>query len=271
MQNQSLIEKIRDKDLDTDHDDHIAQITGVRQVPTPVYYRHIETGEEFYDISGALAWPSADSAGFAVIVGVKKGDDSQEPAFEALAEVESPSVEGLLKASCAIRGKWGYPEVLDVWQADAERFSTVAVDFNHNLKRSDAMVLSDPYDFQRPNRTEIYLQRIFELIASRRLFLGDCSRLKGCLRDLPRDAAQTGQIEQWPAAAALGYAVHTLLVLKPWLRFVKQQRLVSTMGEDGDNFYDLPYHEQREVMQLLDPGGEDGPPGDDGRLINTIR
>jgi hypothetical protein len=271
MQNQSLIEKIRDKDLDTDHDDHIAQITGVRQVPTPVYYRHIETGEEFYGISGALCWPAADQPGFAVIVGVKKGDDPQEPAFEALAEVESPSVEGLLAACCAIRGKWGYPDVLDIWLADAERFSTVVVDFNQNLKPQDSMLLSDPYDFQRPNRTEIYLQRIFELIGSRRLFLGGCGRLKGCLRDLPHDAAQTGQIEHWPAAAALGYAVHTLLVLKPWLRFVKQQRLVSTMGEDGDNFYDLPYHEQREVMRLLDPSGEDERPDDDGRLIDTIR
>jgi hypothetical protein len=271
MHKQSLIEKIRDKDLDTDHNDHIAQITGVRQVPVPAFYRHIETGQEFYAISGALAWPSADSAGFAVIVGVKKGDDPQEPAFEALAEVESPSVEGLLKASCAIRGKWGYPEVLDVWQADTERFSTVVVDFNHNLKRSDAMLLSDPYDFQRPNHSEIYLQRILELVGDRRLRLGGCSRLKGCLRDLPHDAAQAGQIEQWPAAAALGYVVHTLLVLKPWLRFVKQQRLVSTMGEDGDNFYDLPYYEQREVMRLLDPASEDEWPEDDGRLIHTIR
>jgi hypothetical protein len=36
MHKESLIEKVRDKDLDTDHDDHIARITGVRQVPTPV-------------------------------------------------------------------------------------------------------------------------------------------------------------------------------------------------------------------------------------------
>ena len=70
------------------------------------------------------------------------------------------------------------------------------------------------------------------------------------------------------AAAALGYAVHTLLVSKPWLRFVKQQRLVSTMG-DG-NFYDLPYHDQQEVLRLLDPSREDGPPEDDGRLMDTI-
>ena len=262
MHKKSLIEKVHDKGSDTDHNNHIAQITGVRQVPVPAFYRHIETGQEFYAISGALAWPSADSAGFAVIVGVKKGDDPQEPAFEALAEVESPSVEGLLKACCENRAKWGGVEALDIWLADAERFSTVVVDFNYDLKAEDVMVLSDPYDFGRPNRTEIYLQRIFELISAKRLFLGGCSRLKGCLRDLPHDAAQAGQIEQWPAAAALGYVVHTLLVLKPWLRFVKQQRLVSTMGEDGDNFYDLPYHEQRE---------ENERPEDDGRLIHTIR
>ena len=118
MYKKSLIEKDRDKGADRHHDEHIAQITRIRQIPTPAYYRHIETGEEFYSISGALAWPAADSAGFAVIVGVKIGDDPPEPAFEALAEVESPSVEGLLKACCEIRGKWGGGEVLDVWLAE---------------------------------------------------------------------------------------------------------------------------------------------------------
>ena len=54
--------------------------------------------------------------------------------------------------------------MLKVWLADAERFSSVVVDFNHNLKRRDAMLLSDPYDFQRLNRSEIYLQRVFELL-----------------------------------------------------------------------------------------------------------
>jgi hypothetical protein len=165
----------------------------------------------------------------------------------------------------------GGAEVLDFWLADAERFSTVVVDFNHNLKSHDAMVLSDPYDFTRANRSEIYLQRVFELIGGKRFFLGGCDKLKGCLRDLPRDVVKTGQIEHWPAAAALGYAVHTLLVLKPWLKFAKQQRLVSTMGEDGDNFYDLPYHEQQKVMRLLDPASENEWPDDDGRLIDTIR
>ena len=73
------------------------------------------------------------------------------------------------------------------------------------------------------------------------------------------------------AAAALGYAVHTLLVLKPWLRFVKQQRLVGTINDGYGNFYDLPDHEQREVMRLRDPTSENEWSNDDGRLINTIR
>jgi hypothetical protein len=276
VQKESLIEKVRDKGRDRDPDDHIAQITGLRQVPAPVYYRNIETGDEFYDICGALAWPSADSAGFAVIVGVKKGDDPQEPALEAQAEVESPSVEGLLKACCAVRGKWGFPDVLGVWLADQERFSPILTDFNHGRKHQDALIVSTPYDFERLNRSEIYLQRIFELLrparsGEKRLFLGGCRRLQGCLRDLPHDAAQAGQIEQWPAAAALGYCVHTLLVLKPWLRFVKHQKLVSTRSDDDDNFLALPLHEQRELMQLLDLDSEDERLDDAGQLVNTIR
>jgi hypothetical protein len=274
VRKESLIVKVRDKFRDRDHDDHIAQVTGLRRVPVPAHYRHIETGDEFYDISGALAWPAADSPGFGVIVGVKKAGDPQEPALETLAEFESPSVEGLLKACCEIRGRWGFPEVLGVWLADQERFSPIVTDFNHSRKALDAFIVSPPYDFERPNRTEVYLQRIFELLrpgrgGEKRLFLGGCSRLQACLRDLPHDAAQRCQIEQWPAAAALGYAVHTLLVLKPWIVFLKHRRLVGTRGDQDDSFLGLPMHEQREVMELLNMVDiEDA--GEHGGLINTL-
>jgi hypothetical protein len=96
-----------------------------------------------------------------------------------------------------------------------------------------------------------------------------CSRLKGCLRDLPHDAAQTGQVERWPAAAALGYAVHTLLVVKPWLGFVKHRRLVGTRGDEDGSFFGLPMHEQREVMELLNMVDVDDD-GEHGGLINTL-
>jgi hypothetical protein len=276
VREKTLIEKVRDKGRDRSHEDHIAQVTGLRQVPLPVYYRHIETGEEYFDISGALAWPAADNPGFGVVVGVKKGGDPQEPALEALAEFESASVEGLLRACCKIRGRWGFPEVLSVWLADQERFSPILTDFNHNRKHQDALIVSNPYDFERPNRSEINLQRVFELLrpgrsGEKRLFLGGCNRLQGCLRDLPHDAAQTGQVERWPAAAALGYAVHTLLVLKPWLGFVKHRRLVGTRGDENDSLFGLPMHEQREVLALLGLVSEDEGFDDDGRLLGTIR
>jgi hypothetical protein len=274
VRGKALIKKVREKGRDRDHDEHIAQVTGQRQVPVPAYYRHIETGEEFYDISGALAWPAADSPGFGVIVGVKKAGDPQEPALEALAEFESPSVEGLLRACTEIRNRWGFPEVLGVWLADQERFSPILTDFNHNRKHQDALIVSNPYDFERPNRSEINLQRIFELLrpgrsGEKRLFLGGCSRLKGCLRDLPHDAAQSGQVERWPAAAALGYVVHTLLVLKPWLGFVKRRRLVNTRSDENDSFFGLPMHEQREVLELLNMVDVEDD-GENGGLINTL-
>jgi hypothetical protein len=67
----------------------------------------------------------------------------------------------------------------------------------------------------------------------------------------------------------LGYAVHTLLVLRPWLGFVAHQRLVDTRGDEDDSFFGLPMHEQREVMELLNMVDTEDD-GENGGLINTL-
>ena len=270
----SLIQKIRDKKLA--NEDHISEITGVSWVPKPDYYRNTETGEEFFDIFGALSWPAGDRPGFAVVVGVVKGGDPQEPALKALDEIESPSVEGLLKECVDLRTKWGFPDLLKVWLGDQERFLPIVTDFNANRRSEDLLVVTVPYDFEKPNRGEIYLQRIFELLkpgasGKKRLSLGGCNKLRGNISDFPHGAAQIGQVERWPAVAALGYAVHTMLVYKPWLRFLKPQKLVSTVPDD--ELLSRPLREQQEIMKLLNLVWEDDESDDDGGdggLISTL-
>jgi hypothetical protein len=78
-----------------------------------------------------------------------------------------------------------------------------------------------------------------------------------------------GQVERWPAVATLCYETHTLLVLKPWLGFVKHRRLVGTRGDQDDSFFGLPMHEQREVLELLNMVDTEDD-GENGGLINTL-
>jgi hypothetical protein len=158
---------------------------------------------------------------------------------------------------------------------DQMRYAPIIADFNANRWPEDVFIVSAAYNFESINRGEIYLQRIIELLrpgksGKKRLFLGGCNKLRGYLRDLPHDAVQTSQIERWPALAALGYAAHTMLVLKPWLRFVKPQKLVSTVP--GDDFLTRPQHEQREIMKLPNLVWEEDESDDDGddALIKTV-
>lgn len=267
----SLIQKIRDKK--PANADHISEVTGVSWVPKPEYYRHTETGEEFFDIAGALAWPAGDRQGFAVVVGVIKGGDPQEPALKVFDEIEAPSIEGLLRECRDLRPKWGFPDLLKVWLGDQERFAPIVNNFNSGMKSEDYLIVSPAYDFEKPNRGEIYLQRIFELLkpgasGKKRLFLGGCNKLHDHLRDLPHYPSQIIQVERWPAVAALGYAVHTLLVYKPWLRFLQPQRLMSTVPED--EFLSRPLHEQQEIMKLLNLTWEEDESNDDGSLVDTV-
>jgi hypothetical protein len=268
-----MIRKIRGKK--PLNQDHIAEITGVTVVSKPDHYQDDDTGEEFFHIAGGLAWPAADEPGFAVVVGAIMGGDPQEPALKVLDEVESSSIIGLLQECAERRARWGFPHLLHDWLGDNDRFHTIVTDFNADRKEGNVLIISPAYDLDKPNRGEIYLGRLQYLLkpgrsGQKRLFFGARSKISGLLQNWPNNAAQV-EIEQRPAVAALGYVVHSMLVYKPWLQFLKPQKLISTMSDD--DFLTMPLHEQQEIMKLLnleweeDHGDDDG---GDGGLISTL-
>ena len=104
-QQTSIIKKIRTKK--PPNLDHIAMITGSRWVAKPPFYRNIETGEDYFDIAGAVAWPGENLAGFAVIVAAVNMRE-KEPALMVLAEIEEKSIEDLISACVEIRERYGY-------------------------------------------------------------------------------------------------------------------------------------------------------------------
>jgi hypothetical protein len=63
MNKKSIIKSVRNK-RQADNQ-HIARMTGIKYIPKKIYYRNIETGEAYYDISGAIAFPAYPALGFA--------------------------------------------------------------------------------------------------------------------------------------------------------------------------------------------------------------
>jgi len=224
MHEESIIKTIRDKAHPQSK--RIAFITGAQWVPQPTYYRNNENGDNYYTLAGALAYPSERLPGFAVIVAaMKEAETPSEPRFKVLDEIEAPTVEGLLKLCAQRRWRWHYPKLLGFFYGDHERYSSALTEFNTHIERSQegdrGLYLAQPADFEQPNKTEIYLERIRSYLTTcedgrKRLSLGSCDKLRIHLEKLPTDAAKL-HIEDFPAVAALGYALHSMAQGRPWM------------------------------------------------------
>lgn len=262
--------------LDEQGNQHIARITGVREVPKPTYYKNVENGDEYYAIVGALAFSRHRNPGFAVTVAaIKDGQNHENPKIVVLDEIESAEgIDALLEACMVRRERWGYPETLQIFYGDQERFLTAVSDFNQKVSQArteKGIFLAPPADFNLPNRSEIYLERIKSLLrkdenGEKRLSLGSCKKLRTYLQDLPADADKH-HVEEYPAVAALGYAVHSILSLRPWMSFVKHEQGIATIR---NNYEDYAARHQREALNELFSfnNGYDDESGDD--LIPTI-
>lgn len=270
MQNDiSIIEMVREKRRERGPDHHIDEITGQRYTTKPNYFRHKQTGECFFAIAGGLAFPARPAPGFGVIVGVVKGE-SDRPILKVLDEFEESDLETLLAVAEQRRHKWGFPHTLSAYCGDPERFLEAFYTFNEKLgdgkDKPAGFYLAHPEGFEDPRRTEIYLEQIYGLLrpspnGTKRLYLGECKLLRAHLQNLPVGITA---IEDHPAVAALGYAVHTLASGRLWLTFTQPEKTIPTemngawgelCGEWDDR---TPWDEE-----------DDGIEGDDG-LMPTV-
>lgn len=258
----SVIQRVRDKQQPISN--HIAEITGQQYVTKPYYYRHEETGEEYYTITGAMGWSSDDRPGFAVIVAALKSVP-KEPTFKVLQETESNDMAALVTACIQTRNTWGYPYLLDLWYGDPLRFSTFLSDFNETYERNNddgGFYLAPPDDFEQQNRTEIYLERIKSLLkpgedGKKHLVLGPCDKLRSQLHNLPSDARKI-EIEDFPAVSALAYAVHSLMATRTWLQFLEPEYKIPTIDDHlqeefygADDNFALQYDEMGQTSILI--------------------
>jgi hypothetical protein len=276
-----VIDFIKDRSRLSGADEHIMMITGEQRIPKPVYYRHKETGAEYSFLCGGIGWPRdpKESPGFAVVVAVDKTSDDR-PVMRTLDEMEAPTVEGLLEECVRLQKEYGYSECSDLfryWYGDPTRSDTFVNLFNYGedaSKDPDRVYIAAPYDFDRPNAFERYSNQIWGSLAAdssgrKRLYLDACVKLRNHIQNTPPDAAAKGEIRDFPAIAALGGVVHSLMMVQPWLEFSKPERTVATIQ---DPLEELQEQNERVLWEM-----ENGIYGygemdeyDDGELVSTI-
>jgi hypothetical protein len=276
---ETIIEVIKDKSIITGADHHICQITGERYTRKPTYYRNTETGTEYYHISGSICWPG-QNPGFIVIIAVLKTTENS-PVFQVIEEVEIDNINGLLSACLQLREKYGHGQGSDLfnfWYGENDRFDAIVNDFNHYLTARDdktqGIYLVPPYDHQKPNAFEIWVNSIRGCLkrdASNKptLYMGNCTRLRSYIQTSPFDVAVKGSIEDYPALAALGGVVHSLMMLRPCLEFARPERVTPTMH---DPVADLQEAQERALWEMENGiyGSGEFDEYDDGELVSTL-
>jgi hypothetical protein len=104
---------------------------------------------------------------------------------------------------------------------------------------------------------------------SRGLYIGSCERLRNVMRNLGDEDAVRMKEENFPAVSALGYAVHALLTLQPWLVDVRAETLTPTMQEEL--FMADAVATNEEVLRAIYGPEEDEWGDGDGVLMSTVK
>ncbi len=238
-----VIEKIIPPGFDRRVEEHIAEITCRNSYVKPAFYRNIETGGEYSWLAGGVGWSCGQMPGYCCIIGVEKPEtNAGRIRFRVLDEQESPSVKSVLESCLYLRDRWGYgkySELFEFWYGDYKRFSPIINAFNSTLIRNpgdtNGLYFATPSAFEMENRFQIYVERIRECLSpdetgQKRLVLRDCQIIRTRIQNMPPEAIDKADVDQFPAIAAVGFAVHSLSEAKPW------ESQVNNFNHD--NFYD---------------------------------
>ena len=156
---------------------------------SPTIYRHIETGEEYVNLAGAIAWPGKELPGFILVIGVRVDPASENILYNCIDEAEDHCIENLLVKCITLRNRYGFRQsqkLFRFWYGDSIRFVSLVTQFNQQLrddKKTERIYLANPIDFEKVNHFELYLRRTQSALmlngtGRKTLFLGNCHRLR---------------------------------------------------------------------------------------------
>jgi len=173
------------------------------------FYRH-EPSWEYRRMAGGLAWPSGESSGFIVVVGE---DYREDPGLKLrhlrlLAEYESTDTPALIKRLYDLQNMY----LVRPWYGDSTNVLMMhfVSRFNRNLghKKKGIYVSEAPF-VDDPHNLRLYANQIKGRMgrAKKSLHFGTSSQLPGRLGALSPDDVQKTRVQDYPAVAALGFAV----------------------------------------------------------------
>lgn len=216
-----ITEKVTQAKLDIG-ERHISRIIGESTIKLPksVVYTNTVTGEKYLTLAGGFAWPGT-RPGFAVVVGVQ---NIEAPVYRVITDIEEIDVRVLVRGGFALYQQYGMNcrEIPWQWYGDPDHgLNQFARDFNRGRRTPRQMFyLTHPLHFGDPDQFGIYCRLILSMLQrqEKRLFLGDCDRLRSYFNVLDSEMVVKGKVEDYPAVAALGYVLSALHQYEPWLR-----------------------------------------------------
>ncbi|GEM_PF-1268581 len=178
-----------------------------------VYWRNPETKEEYARVVAGVQFPGK-KPGFAVVLGETEIRDpaSQSRNYYILAELEDAGLQSFIERCHEAAGLYACAD----WYGDpADRVAQEFLyEFNRQLqeKRQRGFYLSRPPLFGEKAQFEYCCQTIFKHVRAGRktLHFGPASKLPGFLLEFGQEQIRSGKPEDFPAIAALGFALTAL-------------------------------------------------------------
>ena len=197
---------------------------------TKDYYYDPVKPAEYRRIAGGLGWPSGESPGFIVVVAE---DYHKDPTLKfrhlrLLTEYESMDVSRLVKRLYDFQNTY----LVNPWYGENENELMIhfVSRFNKALgpKKKGIHITGAPF-VEDPHSLRFYANQIKNLmgVAKKALHFGASSQLPGQLGALTPDDVQMKKVQDFPAIAALGFAVAGLD--EPYFDVVQVRELQDQM------------------------------------------
>ncbi len=172
-----------------------------------------ERGIFFQRIVGGIAWPG-DRPGFVCVVGEETSYRLPHQ-LHLLAEAEKQDTSELIKRCRELQATWKVQEFYARLPEHILQYLGLSNEQARGRYQKSFQVLEAP--FSSDPRIAYHLQLLRDTLkpAQKGLHLGTDSRLSSALLELPVDKAASAKDTDFPAVAALAYAVAALTVWEP--------------------------------------------------------
>ena len=189
-----------------------------KTIETPIgtkktYYYDTSRMTEYRRIIGAVAWPSGEKLGFIVVIAEDYNKDPRLKLrhYRLLAEYDNITPERLVRRLYDFQNKY----LVSPWYGEPDNLLMMHfVDkFNQGLssKQKGIYIAEAPFA-DDPHNLRMYANQIKDRMiqAKKSLHFGDKSRIPGALSGLTPQDVQTKNAQEFPAVAALGFALSGL-------------------------------------------------------------